>query len=96
MSQEEQTPFERDLQRSIMVNTKYMPVGYWNLICSIRDVSLWTKGIRINRHWKLKHVKQYFGVKGSALVILSYLEHWKTELDEQLYPHKLNDSHEQE
>jgi len=86
---EPQTPFERDCQKTILVNDSYMPVGYWNLICSIRDVSLYTKGIRINRHWRLKHVKEYFGVKGSAKTILGYLKFWKVELDAQLYPHKV-------
>ena len=43
------TQFQADLGKSIKVNTGQMPVGYWNLITSIRDVKLYSKGIKPHR-----------------------------------------------
>jgi len=36
--------------------------GVYNLICSKRDLSLFCKGIKPHRKWKLKDVKAYFGL----------------------------------
>ena len=46
--------------------TKTMSRGMWNLILSKRDCSLYSKGIKPHRHWKITDVKKYFGIKGSA------------------------------
>jgi len=54
-----------------------MPVGYWNLITSIRDVKLYSKGIKPHRMWKITDVKWYFGVKGNAQQIAEVLEKYK-------------------
>ena len=62
-----------------------MPVAYWNLLCSIRDVGLFNKGISINRHWRLWHVKQYFGIKGSTPKVLAQLKAIKEECDKLIY-----------
>lgn len=51
-------------QHGVNVNGNRMPFAYWNLICSIRDIALYNKGIVINRHWKIKPVKEYFGWLG--------------------------------
>ena len=37
-------------------------MGIYNLICSKRDLTLFCKGIKPHRNWKLKNVKEYFGL----------------------------------
>ena len=66
-------PFMQDLQKSIQVNKGSMPIGIWNLLVSIRDVSLYTKGIKPHRNWKITEVKKYFGAKGSPQSELDHL-----------------------
>lgn len=77
------TKFQEDLGKSIDVNGTPMPVGYWNLITSIRDVKLYSKGIKPHRMWKISDVKWYFGVKGSAQQIAETLEQYKLALLEE-------------
>lgn len=77
------TKFQEDLGKSIDVNGTPMPVGYWNLIISIRDVKLYSKGIKPHRMWKISDVKWYFGVKGSAQQIAETLEQYKLALLEE-------------
>ena len=77
------TKFQEDLGKSIDVNGTPMPVGYWNLIVSIRDVKLYSKGIKPHRMWKISDVKWYFGVKGSAQQIAETLEQYKLALIEE-------------
>ena len=55
-----------DETKTMNVNTKPMSRGMWNLILSKRDCSLYSKGIKPHRHWKITDVKKYFGIKGSA------------------------------
>lgn len=55
-----------DETRNMNVNGGQMPRGYWNLILSIRDTGLYSKGIKPHRHWKITDVKNYFGIKGDA------------------------------
>ena len=71
------TKFQADLGKNINVNGGAMPVGYWNLITSIRDVKLYSKGIKPHRMWKITDVKWYFGVKGNAQQIAEVLEKYK-------------------
>jgi len=71
-------PFMKDLQKSIQVNDGSMPIGIWNLIVSIRDVSLYTKGIKPHRSWRITDVKKYFGAKGSAEKVLEHLKEIKS------------------
>jgi len=74
------TKFQDDLGKSINVNGGQMPVGYWNLITSIRDVKLYSHGIKPHRMWKISDVKWYFGVKGNAQQISETLEQYKAIL----------------
>jgi len=37
-------------------------VAMYNLICSKRDLKLFCKGIKPHRRWRLKDVKEYFGL----------------------------------
>ncbi len=68
-----QTQFEKDWEKPMMINGMEANRGYYNLIISIRDVSLWIKGMKPHRHWYLTDVKKYFGIKGSAQKILDIL-----------------------
>ena len=49
-------------------------IGIYNLITSISGVKLFNKGIKPNRHWTLKSVKNYFGLTGNTKSILQQLE----------------------
>ena len=49
-------------------------MGAWNLICSIRDLKLFCKGIKPHRHWKFNLVKKYFGMTGNKETMLAKLE----------------------
>lgn len=74
------TPFEKDMLLNINFNGKDMPRGYYNLIISIRDVSLWNKGIKAHRYWRLKDVKEYFGIRGNGEKVLEQLRELQTNL----------------
>jgi|TARA_R110000765_G_scaffold26301_3_gene64270 hypothetical protein len=67
------TQFEIDWDQSMSINGMESNKGYYNLCVTIRDVSLWTKGIKPNSQWRLKDVKAYFGLTGSAKTILQRL-----------------------
>ena len=71
------TQFEADFGNELNVNNTTTSRAYWNLILSIRDCKLYSKGIKINRFWKITDVKRYFGVKGGADVITETLEQYK-------------------
>ena len=68
------TQFELDLQKSISINGKQSSRAYYNLVVSIRDVSLFDIGMKPHRHWRLKDVKWYFGLKGNKEKVLQGLE----------------------
>jgi hypothetical protein len=74
------TQFEVDFGNKLDINGAKSSKAYWNLILSIRDCKLYSKGIKINRFWKINDVKKYFGVKGSAQVITEKLEQYKKVL----------------
>ena len=69
------TPFLDSLLReeNVNLNGQVVPVGYWNLVLSIRDLKLFCGGIKPHRRWKLSDVKIYFGLSGSKEKILSQL-----------------------
>jgi hypothetical protein len=76
------TQFEIDWYKPMQI--KSQPIngmqsnkGYYNLIVTIRDLSLWTKGIKPHRHYRLKDVKNYFGLSGSAQTMLTRLEDFR-------------------
>ena len=82
------TGFERDKEVTFSYidknGSRPMARAYWNLVISIRDVGLFTKGIKPNRHWRFNVVKQYFGVKGNKDKVYEQLnqmlEDYKLEL----------------
>jgi hypothetical protein len=71
------TQFEADFGNELNVNGAPTSKAYWNLILSIRDCKLYSKGIKPHRNWKITDVKWYFGVKGGAQVIAEKLEQYR-------------------
>jgi hypothetical protein len=67
--------FENDLDAN---NT----MARYNLIVSIRDCKLFSKGLKPHRNWKITDVKRYFNVKGNADTIAQKLEQYKVVLNE--------------
>lgn len=63
-----------DTTKVITVNGKPMPLAYYNLIVSIRDVKLYAHGMKPHRFWKITDVKKYFGIKGDATAMAGQLE----------------------
>ena len=57
--------------------------GWYNLITSIRDLKLYSKGIKPHRNWKITLVKKYFGMKGNVNTLLNNLEAVKDLINEQ-------------
>ena len=45
-------------------------MALFNLAVVKGQLTLFNKGILPSRHWRLKHVKQYFGMNGSKEVLL--------------------------
>ena len=68
----EDSQFMKDLDENssdnLLVNR-----GVYNLIVTIRDLKLVLVGIRPHRNFKLRDVKRYFGINGSAKKILENL-----------------------
>lgn len=75
----EQTQFQLDSQRPINFNGKVTSRGMYNLLVSIRDVKLYSKGLKPHRGWQIGDVKRYFGIKGNVLKIIDQLEQLRTE-----------------
>lgn len=73
----EGTKFAQDMAKLTSVDGKPMPWGYWNLIISIRDCSLFSKGIKPHRNWKISDVKWYFGIKGNASQMAETLKEYR-------------------
>ena len=64
------TPFWNDLY-NFYLNPQTMNKAEYNLICSKRDISLWTKlGMKPHRSWKVSDAKIYFDIKGSKESLL--------------------------
>ena len=49
-------------------------IARYNLITSKVGVGLFIKGIKPNRHWTLKGVKEYFGKNGDKYAVKAKLE----------------------
>jgi hypothetical protein len=74
--------FFQDMETPLNINGQESNRATWNLICSIRDVSLFTKGMIITRGWRLKDVKDYFNIKGNKHKVLEQLETIKSFFQE--------------
>jgi len=73
------TQYQKDLQVNLNLNGKDFPKGQWNLVHSIREVTLFSKGIKPHRMWRLQDVKNYYGLKGNTLSILKQLKMLRSE-----------------
>jgi hypothetical protein len=60
--------------------------GLFNLIVSIRDLKLYSKGMKPHRGWKVTSVKKYFGIKGNTIQVLNNLEYINKMLKEDSAP----------
>ena len=68
-------PIDIDADRKFLQDAKTnQQMAMYNLICSKRDVKLWSKGIKPNRHWKISDVKWYFGMNGNAETLSTKLD----------------------
>ena len=70
----EQTGFEKDWNRPIMINQVKSNKGYYNLVVTLRDLKLHSKGIKPHRNWRISDVKKYFGIKGNTQTLIQRLE----------------------
>ncbi len=79
------TPFVDSLLReeNVNLNGQVVPMGYWNLVISIRDLKLFCGGIKPHRKWKLSDVKIYFGLSGSKEKILTQLQEMQKMYNDQ-------------
>ena len=48
--------------------------GWWNLTLSVRDLKMWTRGIKANRNWKVSDVKSYFNIRGNKESLVTQIE----------------------
>ena len=72
------TPFWEDLYRHYSGERNGMNIGEFNLICSKRDISLWTKiKMKPHRNWKVSDAKKYFNISGKGEILLNdFMEVW--------------------
>lgn len=75
------TQYQSDHSKVIKVNDGFMTKGIYNLLISIRDVQLFSKGIKPHRHWRLKDVKMYFGLTGNTQKVLHGLMSLKAKFE---------------
>ena len=48
--------------------------GWWNLTISVRDLKMWSRGIKANRNWKVSDVKSYFNIRGNKDSLVTQIE----------------------
>ena len=48
--------------------------GWWNLTISVRDLKLWSRGIKPNRFWKVSDAKKYFNIRGGKESLVTQIE----------------------
>ena len=69
----EDCQFLKDLTTDINKRFRNYNLGLWNLSLSIRDLRLYTKGIKPHRAWKISDLKRYFGMNGNKDDLLNKL-----------------------
>tara|TARA_R100000353_G_scaffold73819_1_gene56404 strand:+ start:447 stop:773 length:327 start_codon:yes stop_codon:yes gene_type:complete len=62
-------------------NDRNYNLGLWNLALSIRDLSLYSKGLRPHRHWRITPLKHYFGISGSAETMVETLKNIEKHIE---------------
>ena len=75
VTMEEDCQFLKDLEDE-SVDKSFLRTNraLYNLMLARSQVKLFSKGIKPNRFWRLKHIKQYFGIKGSTKRVLDQLD----------------------
>jgi hypothetical protein len=53
-------------------------LALYNLAVCVGQLKLFSKGIKPSRHWRLKDVKNYFGLSGGTDKVLAQLEQLQT------------------
>ena len=76
-------PFWKHLEEhrleQIETGKEVMNIAIWNLIHTKRDLDLYINyKVKPTRAWKVSHVKNYFGIKGTGLKLLdNFMEIYK-------------------
>ena len=68
-------PFWKHLEEhrleQIETEKQVMNIAIWNLIHTKRDLNMYIEhGMKPTRAWKVSHVKNYFGIKGTGQKLL--------------------------
>lgn len=80
---DEDCQFLKDLTYTETEPINAMNRGWYNLILSVRDVSMYARHkIKPHRFWKISDVKKYFGIKGHARSIEKQLRTLKAIVEE--------------
>ena len=75
VTMDEECQFLKDLEdESVDASFLRTNRALYNLMLARSQVKLFSKGIKPNRFWRLKHIKQYFGIKGSTKRVLDQLD----------------------
>ena len=71
----EDCQFLKDIKYNSL-DTNFMGTnkGLYNLMISIGQVTLFSKGIKPTQKWTLKSVKEYFGIRGNTQSVLAQLK----------------------
>ena len=73
-----ESPFWQDWTTS----TTPVNPGWWNLTISVRDLKMWSRGIKANRNWKVSNVKSYFNIRGNKDSLVTQIEAIQTLINE--------------
>ena len=73
-----ESPFWQDWSTS----TTPVNPGWWNLTLSVRDLKMWSRGIKPNRNWKVSDVKKYFNIRGNKDSLVTQIEAIQTLINE--------------
>ena len=73
-----ESPFWQDWTTS----TTPVNPGWWNLTVSVRDLKMWSRGIKANRNWKVSDVKTYFNIRGNKDSLVTQIEAIQTLINE--------------
>jgi len=77
INKKEGTQFAKDLSQSMSLNNTMISVGYWNLVVTLRDLKIYSIGLKVHKNWRLSDVKAYFGVKGTTDSLIEQLSEYK-------------------
>ena len=77
----EDCKFIRDLEKQQSAQGA-ANLALYNLAVCVGQVKLFSKGIKPSRYWRLKDVKNYFGLSGGTDKILAQLEQLQTIIND--------------